>query len=241
MKFHYWLIDIVRHAFGKPSHPGHSWIKRLVADVEAAINQKRTVTFDSADYLPNLMFQKIYSYAPTQFRYEQVELITSTVSSILRLWFHFPSDEASLLQLSLIDIISSSKSPSSILFLDKIWEMYVTPFSTVFNVWNMRTSKANIGTSLAEFEQQFRSHPFATAGSMEYQKLEYLKELIAKWMENNGLDSDTPASVRTYWECSFLKNLFPIMTAGGHNGYFTRYNRFNHYVECFTILFYIRE
>ena len=199
LNFHYWLVDIVQHAVktSKSSHHTSNWIKKLVADVETAIIQKKTVTFDSANYLPNLTFHKLYSYAPKPFRFDQTELITSTVSLILRLWLHFPSEEASLLQLSLLDIISS-KSPSSILFLDKIWEMYVTPFSTVFNVWNMRTSKANIDQSLEKFRELFHSHPFATPNSLEYQKLEYLKQLITEWMENSGLDSEAPASVRTH-------------------------------------------
>jgi hypothetical protein len=195
--FHHWLVDIVQRAVKRSSY--NTWINKLAADVEMAINQKRTVNFNSVDYLPNLMFHETYSYAPILFRYDQTELIASTVSSILRLWLHFPSDELSFIQLSLIDIISS-KSLSSILFLDKTWEMYVTPFSTVFNVWNGRTSKANINSSLAEFEKQFLSHPFATVNSLEYQKLEYLQTLIAKWMGNCGLDSNPPLtpSVRTH-------------------------------------------
>ena len=88
------------------------------------------------------------------------------------------------------------------------------PFSTVFNVWNARTSKANIDKSLAELQQQFDSHPFATAGSLEHRKLEYLSNLITEWMGINGLHSDTP--VRGCQECSLsLNNLFQYtMTAG---------------------------
>jgi hypothetical protein len=200
LNFHHWLIEIVQRAVKSRSH--QTWVGKLAADIEKAINQRRTVTFNSADYLPNLMFHNVYSYQPKSFRFDQTELITSTLSSILRLWLYFPSDSNSLLQLSLIDIVSS-KAPSSILFLDKIWEMYVTPFSTVFNVWNMRSSKANIEKSLTTFQEQFLSHPFATAGSLEYQKLEYLKGLIAQWMGNSGLVSNAPANVRIHWGFPF--------------------------------------
>ena len=192
--FHHWLIDIVEWAINCASC--NTWIGKLAANVETATDQKKTVTFNSADYLPNLTFHKIYSYAPKSFRYDQAH-ITSTLSSIIRLWLQFPSDELSLVQLSLIDIVLS-KSPSSVLFLDKIWEMYDTPFSTVFNVWNRRTSKENIKLSLADFQKQFLSHPFATVDSLEYQKLEYLKSLITKWMENNGLDFEPSIHVRTH-------------------------------------------
>lgn len=236
LNFHYWLLDNVQHAVKSPSQ--HStWIKKLASDVETAINLKRMVDFNSADYLPNLMFHKIYSYAPKPFRYDQTELLSSTVSSILRLWLLFPSDDASFLQLSLIEIVSS-KSPSSILFLDKIWEMYVTPFSTVFNVWNMRSSKANIGRSLKEFEEQFLSHPFATTGSLEFKKLEYLRSLIAEWMENSGLDFNASASVSTLSECSFSNNLFLYdASGGGQDQSFTRNDR----DEYSNITFYIGE
>jgi hypothetical protein len=203
LNFHLWLVDIVQQAVKSTSR--HTWIEKLAWDVEMAVNQKRKLDFDSVNYLSNLTFHSRYSYTPGQFRFEQTELVSTTLSSILRLWLHFPSDELSLLQLSLINIVAS-KSPSSILFLDKIWEMYSTPFSTVFNVWVSRSSKANIEKSLVEFQQQFHSHPFATAGSLEYQKLEYLSKLISEWMGINSPDSGMPVMVRRNQECSLSSN-----------------------------------
>jgi len=192
--FHYWLINIIQRAVESSSC--HTWIDKLASEVQIAVNRRKPATFDSADFLPNLAFRRKYSYTP-KFRYDQKELVSSTISSILRLWLHFPSDEHSFLQLSLIDIVVSN-SPSSILFLDKIWEMYTTPFSTVFNVWNARSSKANIEKSLAELQQKFISHPFATTGSLEHCKLEYLSKLIAEWMGINGIDTNAPAMVRIH-------------------------------------------
>jgi len=207
LTFHWWLVDVVQRAVESSSH--HTWIDKLASDVQIAINGKKNVAFDSVKYLPNLTFHRSYSYVPS-FRYQQTELVSTILSSILRLWLHFPSDELSLLQLLLIDIVVS-KSPSSVLFLDKIWEMYATPFSMVFNVWNAHTSKANIDKSLAELQQQFDPHPFAMAGSLEHHKLEYLSNLITEWMGINGLDSDT--LVRRCQKCSL--SLFQYtMTAG---------------------------
>ena len=192
LNFHLWLLDIVQSAVNNSSR--QAWIQKLASDVEIAVNGREIVAFDSADYIPNLSFHRTYSYTPGPFRYDQTEIISTTISSILRLWLHFPSDQLSLIQLSLIDIVAS-KSPSSILFLDVIWEMYATPFSTVFNVWNGRTSKANVEKSLGKFQQQFESHPFATTSSLEYLKLEYLSNLITKWMEINNMDSGIPTTV----------------------------------------------
>lgn len=197
LNFHLWLIDIVQSAVDSSSR--HTWIEKLARDVEIAVNQKHTVDFESIKYLPNLTFHRTYSYKPGPFRFKQTELVSTALSSILRLWLHFPSDEVSLLQLSLIDIVVS-KSPSSILFLDKIWEMYTTPFSTVFNVWNARSSKANIDKSLAKLRRDFDSHPFATPDSLEYQKLEHLLKLIAEWMGINGLGTGLPNMVSKCWE-----------------------------------------
>ena len=132
LNFHLWLINIVQSAMDSSSH--HTWIVKLASDVEIAVNKCCTVDFESVKYLPNLEIHSTYSYKPGPFRFEQDEIISTTLSSILRLWLHFPSDEFSLLQPSLIKIVIS-KSPSSILFLDKIWEMCSSPFSTVFNVW----------------------------------------------------------------------------------------------------------
>jgi hypothetical protein len=192
LDFHLWLIDIVQRAVKSSSR--HTWIQKLAFDVQIAVNQKQTVAFDSIKYLPKLKLPETYSYIPGPFRYNQTDIVSTTLSSILRLWLHFPSDELSLLQLSLIEILVS-KSPSSVLFLDKIWEMYTTPFSTVFNVWKARSSKKNIDKSLAEFRQQFDSHPFATTSSLEHLKLKHLSNLFDEWMRINGLDSGMPAMV----------------------------------------------
>lgn len=192
LNFHIWLTNIIQSAMESSSR--RSWIERLAYDVQVAVHQKRMVTFDSVEYLPKLKLHKTYSYTPGPFRFDQTEIISTTLSSILRVWLQFPSDELSLLQLSLVDILVS-KSPSSVLFLDKVWEMYVTPFATVFNVWKLHSSKKNIEKSLVEFRQQFESHPYATASSLEHRKLEYLSELIAEWLEINGLSSFTPATV----------------------------------------------
>jgi len=193
LNFHLWLIDIVQSAVKDSYH--HTWIGKLASDVEIVVNGNRTADFDSAKYLPNLAFQQTYSYKPGPFRYDQSEIVSTTLSSILRLWLRFPSDELSLLQLSLINIIIS-KSPSSILFIDKVWEMFATPFSTVFNVWTGRSSKESINKSLAEFQLQFESHSFATPGSLDYDKLEHLSKLIAEWMGINDLDAGMPPTVR---------------------------------------------
>ena len=91
LNFHLWLIDIVQKAVASTSR--HSWIEKLAWDIEIAINQKQTATFDSIEYLPNLTFHKCYSYKPGTFRFNQTELISTTLSSILRLWLHFPSDK----------------------------------------------------------------------------------------------------------------------------------------------------
>ena len=128
--FHRWLSEVIPATVNRLS--GNTWLDRLVLNVKQAIELKQTTTFDSADFLPNLAFHRVYALKPTVFRYDPTDLIISITSSIVRLWLHFPSDEYSLLQLSLIHIITSKSLPS-ILFLDKIWDMYNTPFATVFN------------------------------------------------------------------------------------------------------------
>ena len=115
----------------------------------------------------------------------------------MRLWLHFPADEFSLVQLSIIDILSS-KSPPSILFLDKLWETYKTPFGTVFKKWNTARSKYKIERELKAFEEEYSSHPFATPGSLEYKKLIYLDKLIHSWMENNVTQANSRGTVRPF-------------------------------------------
>ena len=88
--------------------------------------------------------------------------------------FNFPQDQDSLAQLGLLEIVSSS-SLTSILFLDKIWDMYKTPFSTIFNNnWDMHRSKTKLTNSLENFKKKFSLHSFATIGSLSHCKLQYL-------------------------------------------------------------------
>ena len=194
LSFHHWLSDIIPAAVNRRSH--NTWLDKLASDVRDAILRKKDVTFNSNNYLPNLSFHQIYSLKSTsyQFRYDQTELIISITSSILRLWLGFPSDEFSILQHSIINIIIS-KSPLSILFLDVIWDMYKSPFTTIFNKWNKRTSKIRMKNSLERFRDQFANHPFAISGSREYRKLEYLLELITQWTEKNSMNSENPGTV----------------------------------------------
>ena len=169
----------------------NNWLDKLAWNVRRAIELKQAATFDSVDYLPNLTFPQVYSLEPTKvFQFDQRELIISTVSSVVRLWLHFPSDEFSLLQLSLIDIVTSKLLPS-VLFLDKLWDMYKSPFTTIFNKWNKQTSKAKMKISLANFQNQFMHHPFAMADSLEYNKLKHLSWLIDQWMEKNNINVET--------------------------------------------------
>jgi hypothetical protein len=188
MSFHRWLSNVVPTAVNHRSR--NTWLDKLAWDVRLAIERNKRATFASTDYLPNLSFHHVYTLVPpSRFLFDQRELILSVVSSIVRLWLHFPSDEFSFIQLSLIDIITS-KSPSSILFLGEIWNMYKSPFATVFNKWDKR-SKTKIKTALADFEEEFAHHPFAIAGSLEYRKLEFLSQLITQWSEKNDIDLDS--------------------------------------------------
>jgi hypothetical protein len=184
LRFHHWLLEVIPAAVNR--HSSNTWLDKLAQNVRHAIEMKQAAVFNSADYLPHLTLPEVYSLeAPTTFRYDQTELIVSVTSSIVRLWLHFPSDEYSLVQLSLIDILTS-KSPPSILFLDKIWDMYRTPFKSVFKNWDKRTGKTKMKKSLANFEKQFSRHPFATVDSLEYRKLEFLSKLTDEWTVKYG-------------------------------------------------------
>lgn len=193
LKFHFWLLDIIQAAIKRISIPTHSskaWIDKLVTNVRSFLRKRSGATFRSSDYLPNLAFHHEYKMEPKPFKFEDVDLLISVTSSIIRCWLSYPADQDSLAQLTLLDIVMS-KSTTSICFLDKIWDMYATPFSTVFNKdWDVRKSKVKLTQALANFEQQFSSHPFATPGSLSYRKLELLSQLIQEWTTLIGAGVD---------------------------------------------------
>jgi hypothetical protein len=223
LKIHQWLLDIVPAAAERIST--RTWLDELVGHVRIALGRRSPATFSSQKYIPGLLAQhRVYNMEAKPFRYDQKELIISVVSSILRCWLHFPGDEDSLLQLSLIDIVTS-KSPTSILFLDKIWEMYRMPFSTVFhNQWNIHKSKTKIARALLNFQQNYAAHPFATAGSLEHGKLKYLSELINRWLRINNIGTDNTPDVVSHAHnlksnsisCLFIFSSRPMLANRSH-------------------------
>jgi hypothetical protein len=183
LRFHKWLLYVVSAAVERESNS--TWINKLACDVRNAIQAGTRMTFQSIDYLPRLDISREYTVPAMPFQFDPKDIVTSTMTSILRFWLYFPSDESTLVQLSLIDIVIT-KSPSSIFFLDAIWEMYKTPFVTVFNNrWDIRSSKTKLEKSLALFQKQFDDHPFANPGTLAYRKLEYLEQLIHRWINND--------------------------------------------------------
>ena len=193
LRLHHWLLEVVPLAVERNSR--NTWIDRLVWDVGIAMDGTKQVDFNSESYLLNLQEPSSFSFTPsTRFRYEKTDLLISTVSSIIRKWLRFPSDEHSLVQLSIIDIIRS-KCPPSVMFLDKVWETYETPFATIFNKWDVRRSRSRIMKELKAFEEKFSSHPFATPCSLEHQKLTYLNDLIQDWMGNKNSQTEESALV----------------------------------------------
>ena len=191
-RFYNWLLNVIPTAVDRISHT--TCIDKLAQDVGITTERRQPAIFRSADYLPGLDILREYTMQAMPFRFDQRELVISNMSSILRHWLYFPTDKASLIQLSLIDIVTT-KSPASILFLDLIWEMYKTPFSSIFKRWNPRTSKSKMNRFLTEFQKQFDSHSFATPGSMAFQKLELLGQIIQRWMNNDGIDYNVAGGV----------------------------------------------
>ena len=97
--FHHWLCDVILIAVDCLSH--NNWLDKLAWNVGQAIQLKQAVTFDSVNYLPNLIFPQVYSLEPTKvFWFDQRDLVIAMVSSIVRLWLQFSSNKFSLLQFS---------------------------------------------------------------------------------------------------------------------------------------------
>lgn len=195
LKFQYWLLHIIPAALNRTSNPNHQpklWIDRLAADVQTSVLVGGDASFVSSNYLPNLPYIRTYTMTCTKRRYQNQEQLTSIISSILRLWLYFPTEENSTAQLALLEILLES-SLTSILFLDKIWEMYKDPFGTVFSYnWDIRRSKTKLAVALENFKKRFALHPFAITHSSSYLKLQSLSDLINEWFKYAGVsDSNT--------------------------------------------------
>jgi hypothetical protein len=185
LKFHYWLLHIIPAALDRTSNSNFQprlWIDRLAADVQTSVLVGGAASFVSSDYLPKLPYVRTYTMTCTKRRYQNREQLISIMSSTLRHWLHFPTEENSIAQLVLLEILLNS-SLTSILFLDKIWEMYNDPFGTVFSYnWDIRRSKTKLTIALENFKKQFALHPFAITSSSSYLKLQGLSDLIKGWI-----------------------------------------------------------
>jgi hypothetical protein len=202
LKFHYWLLHVVPAAINRTSKPNHQaklWIDKLAVDVQTSLLLERDASFDSSDYLPDLPHVLTYktTYTKTR-RYDNQEKLASIMTAILRLWLHFPTEDSTVAQLTLLDIFLE-RSLTSILFLDKIWEMYKDPFGTVFSYdWEIRRSNTRIAMELGNFKKRFALHPFAIASSSSYLKLQDLSNIINEWIQFTSVavvDSDTSEMV----------------------------------------------
>jgi hypothetical protein len=175
LTLHHWLLKVVPAAIKHVEDNSKvTWIDNLVWDVQMAINQKKSKEFASNDYLPNLGHHSSFQFRSNKFRFEQTEILTLTVSSIIRVWLNFPSDDISLVQLSIINILTA-KSPPSIMFLEEVWKTYSTPFK-------VKRSKSEIEKKLNDFDKKYTSHPFSMPESLEYKKLQHLDQLTHNWM-----------------------------------------------------------
>ena len=201
LRLHHWLLEVIPAAVKRETC--HTWIDKLVWDVGRAMDLKKTTDFNSKTYLPNLEQPITFNFIPGRFLFEKSDLLISTVSSIIRVWLLFPPDEQSLVQLSVIDIIYQ-RCPPSVMFLDKVWESYKTPFATVFKNWEVSRSKSRLKSELKAFEKKFASHPFATPNTLEHQKLKYLGRLTQEWMENNNSQGEERDAVRAFFFFFFL-------------------------------------
>ena len=201
LKFHFWLLDVIPTAIeriSKPSYIPKIWIDKLVTYVQSSLHKRSSATFLSSDYLPDLAFHYEYKMEAKPFKFKDADLLISVTSSIIRCWLSFPADQYSLAQLTLLDIMTS-KSPTSIFFLDNIWEMYKTPFITVFHNWDLSRSKIKLTQALTNFEKQFSLHPFADLSSLSYRKHLFLSELVQEWTETIGAGVNLNAEIVSHF------------------------------------------
>lgn len=198
LKFHYWLQDIIPAAIGRTSNPTHqpkSWIDKLATDIRSSLLKGGEASFLSLNYLPNLNTAREYKMIPQRFQYDNTAQIAFILSSTLKCWLHFPPGDESMVQFELLEIILS-KSPTSILFLDKIWQMFKTPFLTVFNNdWSVRRSKSKRSSALKNFEKEFSLHPFSDTSSPSHHKLQELSDLIHQWMNYTGVANPSASEI----------------------------------------------
>jgi hypothetical protein len=221
LKFHYWLQDVVPASIKRTSNPTHqpkSWIDKLAMDIRLSLFKGGEASFLSSDYLSNLNgYTREYKMMPKRLLYDNTALLPSTLSSTLRCWLHFPPIEESLVQFELLEIILS-KSPTSILFLDKIWEMYKTPFLTVFNNdWAVRRSKSKLSLALKNFDKEFSLHPFSDTSSPSHHKLKELSQLIHQWMTYTGVANPNASEIVS--EIMNGTNIYLIFKKIAHTGH----------------------
>jgi hypothetical protein len=188
-KAYSWVVSIATEAIQSPTKD--TWVGRLAKDVQ---RQRRIrhldptappdVAFNSKDYLPSMSnnYEATVTLNRWMLRDEEEGLRTiNIVSFIIETWLQFPTsrhqNSTYKVKCALISVITKYM-PLSILLLEEVWQMYLSPYRTVIHreKTGQRIQKPHTDKILKLFEESIQKHAMIDSTSKEHQLLQVLNK-----------------------------------------------------------------
>jgi hypothetical protein len=203
-KAYHWVASMATEAV-KFRQKKNCWIYELVKDVEAELNYRnrnpdhpKEATFYSENYLPLLSSPSQATVVLKRWGLDKDDekdlKMIQVVSSIIETWLQFPTSKDNKnkdkLRCSLISIIIRHL-PLSILLLDSVWLMFVTPYNLLIHGRSkQRVSQPHTAETVKLFEQCIQKHSMSenNSTSKEYLLLSVLTEESEKWYQRIALN-----------------------------------------------------
>ena len=189
-KAYTWVLEIADDAIERPGKS--SWCDRLASDVSAqwtiayANSTSAQITFDSKDYLPDLIPSQQATITLGRFTFDkerQNRHKIRAVTCVIEQWLQFPSNPQHKVRSALVSILIQH-IPLSVLLLDDVWSMFRNPYQVVIHgKQGQRISSPHTEEVLELFNKALNRHPLTNKRSNEYLLLMVLSEEVDKWFQ----------------------------------------------------------
>jgi hypothetical protein len=181
-----WVQGITHHSLTTGSYlAGRSWVDRVTNTVirilrSNVLQETRPAwSLSSTDYLPNIpaaifccKHSKLSKYATDN---EIGQHALDIVTSAIRFWLNFPSDELHLFQFTFIDTVLNF-GHHNLALLEEVWNVFQNPAKELLRGGRRRTKGMRMETVFAGFKERLIAHPISDIGSQQHACLQRLTE-----------------------------------------------------------------
>jgi len=182
---YHWIVSSVEAVVSNLNLHGQTWIEKLVQHISQIINDSSAAgknhTFQAKNFLVGWRTQHKFVFrCPQNIKSKiSVNILNFSIQAAC-LWLGYPTDNEFKAQCYLIHTLLYCKN-TAVLYLDQVWEMYISPFQMVLGTDAYKTQN-KMNTALDKFQIVFQQQDWFFPKSISPSRvaLEHLRELV-KW------------------------------------------------------------